>query len=547
MLLSQFHKRLIAVLFSVVALSVGWLGLSGVSLLVALVPLLFISEEVEDSRAGWWQMLRWTLCVFVLWNFATIWWIGFATIVGPFAATFASAAYSIVAFMAFHTARKKVGKPLAYTLLVSLWIAFEYNYTVSEFSWPWLLLGNGFSKDIWLVQWYEFTGIFGGSLWVLVTNIAIYEAISAHFSAKKSLFKSIFALFVALFPIFLSLFIYFSYASADKTEVAKRDMRVAVVQPNVDCYDKFSGDKSWQERNLLELIDDVAFKSDGADVDIIVMPETAIPGYYNESNFANANVSRRIVEQLQRNKLDATVITGANTLVTYSANSRTKTARKDRFASNYYDVFNSAVAISDNDYRANSQSVEMQIRHKARLVIGVENTPTWIFDLFKFFVIDLGGVIGQIGKGESGDIFLVDSVKVGAAVCYEALYGDFYGEFARNGAELMTIISNDGWWGDTPGHRLLYSISSLRAIEHRRAIGRSANTGISGFIDERGVSLESMGWDERGVLICDLPLNSKQTFYTMNGDYIARVSVLLAILSLLYFVVFLVKRKQYLV
>ncbi len=533
----QFKRRLAATALSVVALSIGWLGLSGLPLLFALVPLLWISGGVDDSREGWWSVFCWAVATFVLWNFATVWWIGFATLVGPFAATFASASYSVAAFMLFHTASKKVGKALGYVLLVSLWIAFEYNYTVSEFSWPWLLLGNGFSADIWAIQWYEYTGMFGGSLWVLLSNIFIYEAVVACGYERRV--KSLFAAVVVVVPMVVSGYIFVNYGGGD----SGRELRLAVVQPNVDCYEKFSGTNSWQEQNLLDLIDDVAAVSeanDGVAPAAIVMPETAIPSYYSEPSFDGSLIARRIKGALLRNDMDSTtVISGANTILYYDESERTNTSRKDRYSDRYYDIFNSAVAIVADG--------ATQIRHKARLVIGVENTPTWVFDLFSFFVIDLGGVIGQIGVGDGGEVFDVNGVKVGAAVCYEGLYGDFYGDFVRNGAEVMTIISNDGWWEDTPGHRLLYSLSSLRAIEHRRAIARSANTGVSGFIDERGVSLSTMGWEERGVLVCDLPLNSELTFYTEQGDYVARVAVLLAILSLLYMVVFLVKRKQYLV
>ena len=82
----------------------------------------------------------------------------------------------MLAFMLFHTVSKRAHKALAYTLLVAGWIATEYWYTVGEFSFPWLLLGNGFANDTWAVQWYEYTGIFGGTLWVLVCNLLFFEA-----------------------------------------------------------------------------------------------------------------------------------------------------------------------------------------------------------------------------------------------------------------------------------------------------------------------------------------------------------------------------------
>ena len=169
-------RKFAAVLCSTLLLSPGWLGGTGFTLLFGLVPLLWISDSYDASRRSWWKVFGWALLTFVLWNVSTIWWIWLATPVGPFAATIASSFLNMVAFMLFHTVSKKGPKALAYTLLVSGWIATEYWYTTGDFSWPWLLLGNGFSHEVWAVQWYEYTGIFGGTLWVLLSNILLYEA-----------------------------------------------------------------------------------------------------------------------------------------------------------------------------------------------------------------------------------------------------------------------------------------------------------------------------------------------------------------------------------
>lgn len=120
--------------------------------------------------------------------------------------------------------------------------------------------------------------------------------------------------------------------------------------------------------------------------------------------------------------------------------------------------------------------------------------------------------MGQLGVGEPGPAFVHNGVSVGTPICYEGLYGNFYGGFVREGARALLISSNDGWWGDTPGHKHLFSIARLRAVEHRRAIARSANTGTSGFIDTRGDVQQKLGWDRRGILTGEVELNSELTF-----------------------------------
>ena len=233
------------------------------------------------------------------------------------------------------------------------------------------------------------------------------------------------------------------------------------------------------------------------------------------------------------------LITGAGTIRRYPAGAQTETAHPERFGDGYYDRFNTAVGLDS--------AGRMQLHHKGRLVIGVENTPTWVFDAMKFLVIDLGGTVGQIGKGLHGTAFEHNGVKTGPAICYEGLYGDFYGGFVRRGAQFMAIISNDGWWGDTPGYKHLFSISRLRAVEHRRAIARSANTGKSGFISARGDVGQTLGWEQRGVITAEVPLNSELTFYTRYGDCLARISEYILLLSVLYYVAYRYKRRNHLV
>lgn len=526
-------RRFAAVVLSAILLAPGWLGASGITLFAGFVPLLWISDSYGDSRRDWWRMFGWATLAFVLWNALTVWWIWYATPVGPVAATVASTTLNLIAFMLFHTISKRAHKALAYVTLVTAWITTEYWYTVGDFSWPWLILGNGFSHEVWAVQWYEYTGVFGGSLWVLVVNILLFEA----WKERRNLRKWIATAAALILPVALSVGILKTWKQPDEGSV-----RVSIIQPNVDCYDKFHGDAERQERNILDLLGQVP-----GDARFILLPETAVPGYYIEPDLSdNTWISvgpgsfwQQLTDSLRRNHPNALLITGANTVRRYATGAQTETARRDQFGSGYYDVFNSAVGLDSTG--------RIQIHHKGRLVIGVENTPTWVFDVLRFLVIDLGGVVGQIGKGVHGTAFEHDGVGVGPAICYEGLYGDFYGDFVRRGAQFMAIISNDGWWGNTPGYRHLFSISRLRAIEHRRAIARSANTGMSGFISPTGQVGQTLGWEERGVLTADVALNSQMTFYTRYGDYVARISEYVLLLCILYFVAYRVKRRNHLV
>lgn len=534
-------RRSAAVLVSVLLLSTGWLSLTGIPLLAAFVPLLWISSSYDASRRSWWRVFGWAALTFALWNAATIWWIWYATPVGPVAATLASTFLNMIAFMLFHTVSKKGPKALAYTVFVAGWIATEYWYTTGQFSWPWLILGNGFSHEVWAVQWYEYTGVFGGSLWVLLCNILIFEALRAGTARRWTAAAAIVAV-----PLALSLGIWWSWQQPDEGTA-----RVSLIQPDVDCYDKFHGDAERQERNIVDLLRQVP-----ADAQFIILPETAIPDYYWEERLNETAYLRELSDSLrgmQRPGAPGPVlIAGANTMRYYPGTPQTETARPYRFGGGYYDIYNTALMIvpsapADTLPGKTTQPIVRGLHHKGKLVIGVENTPTWVFDVLQFLVIDLGGTLGQIGKGLTTRPFTAEAGTAGAAICYEGLYGDFFGGFVRNGAQFMTIISNDGWWGDTPGYKHLFSISRLRAIEHRRAIARSANTGMSGFISARGDVGETLGWEQRGVITAEVPLHSETTFYTRYGDYLGRIAEYLMGLCILYYIAYRVRKKNLLV
>ena len=521
-------RPLLGVLLSVVLLSLGWWGVSGGFMLGALVPLLVLSEGYSDSRGDWWRMCGWAALTFLLWNFATIWWVWNAAPIGVFTASIVGSFYNLCGVMAYHYTSKRAPRALAYTLLVSIWLATEWAYNSAEvMTFPWLLLGHGFSNDIWAVQWYEYTGLFGGSLWVLCSNIAIFEALGTRLRSRVLL-----AAAVVVAPIIISLSLYWSY------EPLSRSVKISVVQPNIPCYDD-----ERLEAGMMNPTDEVVklMASVPEDTEYVICPESMLAylpavGTIDESA---TELYAPMLKQLHGGDKDSKrVIVGASTMRNYGDVEATETARQSDYGY-YYDLFNSALLV-------NAEGEVEQIYHKQKLVIGVEAIP--LRGLLESLEVDLGGVSGQLGWGDRHIVFDNGGAKVGPAICYEGLYGNHFAGFAREGAEVMALISNDGWWGNTPGHKRLFDFCRLRAIETRRAIARSANTGISGFISPRGEVIgERLEWDERGVLSQEVELRTDVTYYMMYGDFIARVSCFVAFLAIMYFVAYRIKRRNYLV
>ena len=158
--------------------------------------------------------------------------------------------------------------------------------------------------------------------------------------------------------------------------------------------------------------------------------------------------------------------------------------------------------------------------------------------------IQNGGTSGTLGIEEEPLIFVYQKFQLAPVVCYESIYGEWVAKQCRKGANLISIITNDGWWKDTPGYKQHLSFASLRAIENRRSIVRSANTGTSCFVNQRGDISQATEWWKEDVIRGTLNLNNEQTFYTMYGDVIGRSFAFVAVLLLIFTFVRRFKKKH---
>jgi len=132
--------------------------------------------------------------------------------------------------------------------------------------------------------------------------------------------------------------------------------------------------------------------------------------------------------------------------------------------------------------------------------------------------------------------------KVAPIICYESVYGNFVNGFVKNGAQFLAVITNDGWWQNTQGHKQHLMFSKLRAIENRRSLVRSANTGTSAIINQKGDIVKRLDYNKKGIIKASINLNNKLTFYNRYGDFIARISQFLSVLLIL--TIFFTKQKQ---
>ncbi len=511
---------------------------SGIVLFIAWIPLLFVEDHLtrhkDQYKSGRAFLLGWSS--FLIWNLLTIYWIKNATIPGAVAAVIINSFVMAVAFWLIHISHRTLGDRMGYFGYLVIWTSYEHFYLNAEINFPWLLMGNGFAKDIKLVQWYEYTGTLGGTFWVLFVNLLIF-LILRHYIRTWSLREKRFELgvlaCVLVVPIVFSLIRFKTYKETGQP------VEVVVVQPNIDPYnDKFSGMSNDQQLSImLHLADSMVTDH----TDYVVFPETAIDDNLWESRLMQSRSIRRIkafVRQHPRVK----VITGATTWRAYfTKKAPTPTASKSHSFNGYYDIYNAALQIDTSN--------TIQTYHKSELVVGVETMPYpgLLRSVLGDVIINLGGTTGSFGtQAKRTPLISPDStLRVGVAICYESIFGDYVTHYVRNGANLLFIITNDGWWGNTPGYKQHMNFARLRAIENRRSIARSANTGLSCFINQQGEASQITGWWVPAVIRGTIRANNKKTFYTLHGDFVGRVCDFFSVMVLLYVIVrWLMKRRM---
>lgn len=432
-----------------------------------------------------------------------------------------NALFMALVWLLFTIVARRLPSVWGYVFLIAFWISFEFLHYNWELTWPWLTLGNGFASKPQWIQWYEYTGVFGGSLWVLIVNILLFHLLKKIISEKKFSGQVVSWSLVSVAIIFLPLI--FSFVKYNSTHDSGEPVHVVIVQPNVDPYhEKFSGTGSEQLARILQLASTVTDSS----TDFIIAPETALPDGVWENNFSTDRDIKTIRTFLAAYPHTA-FVTGASTYRAYSTK-ETATARKFKDEEGYYDAYNTALQLSNDD--------SLQVYHKSKLVPGVERMPyPAIFGFLDKYSIDMGGMSGSLGTQDDRNVLVHHHYKSAPVICYESIFGDFLSGYIRNGAEMIFIITNDGWWGNTPGYKQHEAYARLAAIEFRKSIARSANTGISCVLNQRGDILQPTKWWTDDVFAATIYKNDVKTFYAKHGDYIAWIALAAMLLSWLWF------------
>lgn len=511
---TAFQQLLLSVL-SGILLSLPWQeGIPGFFILIALIPLLILENSYVEKTDKSFGLFWYTFICFFIWNGITTWWIAYATSGGAITLlVFNSLLYTTV-FWIYHISRKKlrINKSL---LLIVFWLAFEYVYLRSEFSWPWFSLGHALADSVKLIQWYEFTGTLGGTLWVLAFNLTLYKILTnySRFKTLRFAIKHFAIVVLMIIPAIYSVIRYNTY-----TETADR-IKIMVIQPNIDPYgEKFEG---LNPQEQLQIILNETSKTAQNDIDLFVGPETAVQGHLSLENLPESWAVKKIQSYL-KDFPDSRFLIGAETRTAHNPGEKLPAfARIPEGDTTWYTYYNSALQIDTSSH--------VQIYHKSQLVSGVEKMPfSRYLSFLQSFPVKLGGTFGSLGYQDHRTVFY-GKTGVAPVICFESVYGQFVTDYVKEGAGVICIITNDGWWKNSSGISQHLNLARLRAIETRRSVARSANTGISAFINQKGDIIKSLSWGKRGTLTDVVNTNSHLTFYVKHGDLLGEIALFLSI------------------
>ena len=388
-----------------------------------------------------------------------------------------------------------------------IWVACEYIRANLFTGFPWELFGYSQFRITPLIQFADILGVYGVSWLLVLGNCSILCLVLALRKSnwhKSPLTRNKVLTAWACFILVLASFWGYGVRRLETIEAqaAKAPLkRVAVIQGNIPQ------EKKWDTAFQLATVDrylDMSRREAAADPELIVWPETALPFYFGH----NAPLTNRVFRGI--------AATGAD----YIVSSPSFIRQGDTVA-----YRNRAFMVSSRE------GCITGIYDKAHLVPFGEYVP------LKAWLPFLGKLVAQVGDftpGEQGIALEWENHRIGMLICYELIFPYLSRESTRNGANLLVSITNDAWYGKTSAPYQHFSMGVFRAVENRRTLARSANTGISGFIEPTGKISATTPIFEEAALTGTVPLMQISTLYTRFGDWFSLACVILSFAMMIF-------------
>ncbi|MGB9701518.1 MAG: apolipoprotein N-acyltransferase [Candidatus Kapaibacteriota bacterium] len=512
---------------------------------VAFVPLLFV---ISDDQVKHKYLLIYI--TFFIYHTGSNWWISsWSKETDPFllisglVLDFFHPLFFLFPFWLFFIIKKHKGKNFALVLFPFIFVSFEWLHSLGDLSYPWLTVGYTQMSNLFWIQFIDITGIYGSSFLILIANVIILKLIylkietqTSNFfklilNSKKGMQYVIILVLIIFLPFFYTFTIIQKYDYYTNLKAGK-NTNIGIVQPNINPWAKWTESTTGQIEKHFNISDSLIKSS--SNIDLLIWSETAIPYVYLDFN--SLQDLSLITNWIK--KENVSLLTGiAEFYLVPKGNTPPKWAKQFVFdSSQYYLTFNSAILLNPNSMRADT--ARPFTYRKTRLTPFAENFP--LKDVIPFAVKWLmwGVGISNWNVGDGPQLLQVNNeskkYKIGPIICIESIYPNYVRHFTLQGAQILTVITNDGWYDHTVGPTQHFIIAAARAIENRRYLARVANTGISGFISPFGTTLKELPQYKSIGTTMLLPLLSDKTIYVIYGDWLAYISAIISFIAIVY-------------
>lgn len=538
-MISRRNRYLLAILSGLLlGLAFPPTGLAGGLLaFVAFVPLLFVLEDGTRLRHAF--KLGW-VAMFVLGLVSNYWVGGWKSMsevdpflmVGGVLLAIVHPFFLVVPWLLYDVIRRRVGRAAALYSLPILQAGFEYAHSFGDLAYPWLNLYNTQTYNLCYDQFIEWTGPYLLSILIVLVNIEIFQLLDYSRKGRKehNRPKGLLLHFVALVLLVLLPYLYGNFVMGQH-EASRASLRVTIVQPNIDPWAKWYTD---EQRTLDTNFDATiaALKACHDSTDLVLWPETAITFYITTP-----------AKEYELSELYQFIARMGHSLLTGFPDRKDYLAGQDSIPPHsnytgidgvYYQSWNAAMLV----YEDSNGRMHREVYHKQKLVPLGEHIPFVEYFPFlgRWFQWNVG--IGSWNYGEGYQPLAMplqhDTMQITPTICYESIYPSFVRHFVEQGANMLAVITNDGWYGRSSGPYQHEQFAVLRAIENRRWIVRCANTGISAVIDDRGQVVKSLPLFTTGSITARVPLIERKTLYVRWGDYIAIPAMIFGTLVLVW-------------
>jgi len=483
---------------------------------------------------------------FFVQHLTTLWWIGsWQKDADPFLMTACVAFCLVHPFyylipLSIYKYIKKSSSSYALLAFPFIMAFYEWGKSLTELSFPWISNGYALAYDKYFSQIADIGGVWLSGFVIYAVNVLIYYIYKSYIQSPKDYFKS-FTFKKSIAVLALLLIIPYTYGIIRVEQYSnikpKKEISAAIIQPNINPWHKWSRDVFRSIKDHIDIQDSLLKVH--KKIDLAVWSETSITYFSPELNSRPYNLDL-IKEYLDYS--NTSIISGFTELFFFRDGEK-PTATAEKFmgdSSRLYQSYNSAIMVNPSKYNDT-----IQIYRKMKLTPFSERIPfidyiSFAKDMLKW---DVGISNWGLGYNQMPLELITDKGKTNIAViiCIESIYPDFVRKFAHQSG-IFSIITNDAWYNHTFGPYQHYAIAQMRAIENKRYIIRSANSGISGFISPTGESLKEAKHYTNDGIFMKVPEINDLTLYSIYGDWFAYATVIMTVFF--FYRAYIIRKKS---